>query len=426
MWRISNLLWFKPKKMEKILKDQGLKGNPYRFMNGDLNEIVQMMSEANSKPMNLSHDIVPRVEPFLHKSITTLGKSYFTWMGTKPMVHVSDPSMIREVLANYKKYEKFLGDNPLARLIGTGLIDAKGDQWDKRRKIINPAFHMEKLKASKSVYIPGIRFLPTKNNKRMKEIHQQVRGLIKGIINKRVVAMKAGEASHDDLLGILLHSNFKEIEEHGNKSFGLSMDDVIEECKIFYVAGQETTGNLLVWTMILLGQHTEWQTRAREEVLHVFGDKKPDINGLSHLKVMSIIFNEVLRLYPPAGYLRRLINDETKLGNLTLPAGTLIEISSLFLHHDKDTWGEDVNEFKPERFSKSVSKVANGQALYLPFGGGPRICIGQNFTTLEAKMAFAMILQCFSFELSPSYSHAPIQMPVLSPQFGAHFILHKL
>ncbi|KAF5777779.1 putative secologanin synthase [Helianthus annuus] len=497
IWRFLNLLWFKPKKIDKFLRDQGIKGTPYRFLYGDLKETVEMMNEAKSKPMTLTHDVAPRVSPFFYKSITTLGKTCFTWMGTRPMVHISEPDMIREVLANYNTYQKQRGGNPLTKLLVRGLVDLEGEQWVKHRKIINPAFHMEKLKhmipafyvscsemigkweklltqesscevdvwphlqtfssdvisrtafgssfeegrkifelqreqarlvikAANSVYIPGSRFLPTKNNKQMKEIDRQVRDSIKSIINKRVVAMKAGDASHDDLLGILLDSNYKEIKQKGNSNFGLSIDDVIEECKLFYFAGQETTGNMLVWTMTLLGQHSEWQTRAREEVLDVFGDKKPDIDGLSHLKVMNIIFNEVLRLYPPAIFLRRLIHEESKLGNLTLPEGTLIQINALILHHDKDMWGEDVNEFKPQRFSKGVSKVTKGQVAYIPFGGGPRICIGQNFALLEAKMALAMILQRFSFELSPSYSHAPHGMPTLQPQFGAHLILRKI
>ena len=122
----------------------------------------------------------------------------------------------------------------------------------------------------------------------MKEIDREIKASIKNIIDKRVVAMKDGETSNDDLLGILLDSNYNEIKEHGSK-YGLSIEDVIEECKLFYFAGQETTGTMLVWTMILLGHHKDWQKRAREEVSHVFGDKKPDIDGLSHLKVVSFL-----------------------------------------------------------------------------------------------------------------------------------------
>ncbi|KAM0019667.1 putative secologanin synthase [Helianthus debilis subsp. tardiflorus] len=145
-WRILNLLWLKPKKIEKFLRDQGLEGTPYRFLYGDLKDMMQMMIEAKTEPMSLTHDIAPRTTPFFHKSLVTLGKSCFTWMGTRPVVHISDPATIREVLDDYNKYQKLWGGNPLTKLLVAGLIDLDGDQWVKHRKIINPAFHMEKLK----------------------------------------------------------------------------------------------------------------------------------------------------------------------------------------------------------------------------------------------------------------------------------------
>jgi cytochrome P450 len=125
----------------------------------------------------------------------------------------------------------------------------------------------------------------------MKEISRDIKASLTYIINKREIALKAGESSKDDLLGILLESNHKEKEERGNnKNVGMTLEDVIEECKLFYFAGQETTSVLLVWTMVLLSRYPDWQARAREEVIQVFGNKMPDFDGLSHLKIVSIVF----------------------------------------------------------------------------------------------------------------------------------------
>ena len=124
-------------------------------------------------------------------------------------------------------------------------------------------------------------------NKRVKEITKEVKSSLLDIINRRMKAMEAGEASNEDVLGLLLESNSKEIKQHGRKH-GMSMDEVIEECKLFYFSGQDTTASLLVWTMILLSKHTEWQTRARDEVQQVFSTGDPDYQQLNNnLKIVS-------------------------------------------------------------------------------------------------------------------------------------------
>ncbi|KAF3685203.1 Cytochrome [Capsicum annuum] len=496
-WKLLNWAWFKPRKLDKCLRQQGLKGNSYKLIFGDLKELSKSVENAKSKPLNVSDDdISPKVLPYFIETIKKYGKKCFIWAGPKPMVCVREPEAIKEVLTKYGVYQK-VELTPPTKLLAHGIISYNEDKWAKHRKILNPAFHMEKLKnmlpvfhlscsemvsqwkeavtakgsceldiwpylerltsdvisrtafgsnyeegrkifelqkeqaehvteVSRTLYIPGWRFLPTKRNRRMKEIEKEVQAMIRGIIDKRVKAMKAGEANADDLLGILLESNFKEIEQHGNNDFGMTKRDVIEECKVFYIAGQETTSVLLVWTIILLSRHPDWQARAREEVLQVFGDGTLKFDGLNRLKMVTMILHESLRLYPPAEALTRRVTTKTKLGELILQEGVMLTLPILLLHHDKEIWGEDALEFKPERFSEGVSKATKGQMTFFPFGGGPRICIGLNFAMIEAKMALAMILQRFSFELSPSYTHSPQSVITMQPQYGAPLKLHRL
>ncbi|KAK4723544.1 hypothetical protein R3W88_026323 [Solanum pinnatisectum] len=420
-------------------------------------------------------------------------KNCFAWYGPRPAVVIVDPELIREVLTKNYIYQKPPG-NPLTRLAANGLAGYEADKWAKHRRIVNPAFHLDKLKhmlpafqltssellkkwkeiiskegseidvwpylqtltsdaisrtafgssyeegqkifelqkeqmglllqVARSLYIPGWRFVPTKTNRRMKQIFNEVGSLILGIINKRIKMIEDGEI-HDDLLSILLTSNLQEIQQYGHKKFGMSIDEVIEECKLFYLAGQETTSALLVWTMILLCKYPIWQERARQEVLQVFESDEFDYDKLNHLKVVTMILNEVLRLYPSGYFINRVVTKDTKLGNLCLPPGVQLLLGTILLHHDTEIWGDDAMEFNPERFSDGVAKATKGQLVFFPFSWGPRICIGQNFAMLEAKMAIAMILQHYSFELSPSYAHAPHPL-LLQPQYGAHLILYKL
>ncbi|XP_027336243.1 cytochrome P450 716A67-like [Abrus precatorius] len=495
--KVLNWLWLGPKRLERLLREQGLQGNPYRLLDGDLKEILEIEKKAKSKPMNHYDDLVSCVFPYLQHSVKKHGKNSFIWFGPTPRVILTDPDLFKDVFNKVNDFPK-PNINPTVKLLATGLANHLGEKWSKHRKIINPAFSLEKLKnmlpafikscddlitkwegmmslngsceidvwpfiqnmtsdvisrtafgssyeegirifqlqkeqvelsvkATKQVYIPGWRFLPTSINRRMKQIDRDIKSMLKVIINKKEKALESGQGTKNDLLSVLLESNYKEIQEHkNNKNVGMNFEDVMEECKLFYLAGQETTSVLLVWTMVLLSRYTDWQARAREEVFQVFGNEKPDFARLNHLKIVTMILYEVLRLYPPADGLARTVHKDVKLGNITLPARVQLYLPIIWVHHNYELWGDDAKEFNPERFSEGVLKATNGKVTFFPFGWGPRKCIGQNFSMLEAKMALSMILQHFSFELSPAYTHAPAQGITLQPQYGAHIILSKV
>lgn len=132
-----------------------------------------------------------------------------------------------------------------------------------------------------------------------------------------------------------------------------------------------------------------------------------------------MILYEVLRLYPTIVMLARSVHNKTKIGNLSLPAGVMRCLPTVLVHQDHELWGDDASEFRPERFSEGISKATKGRVSFFPFGWGPRIS-----AMMEAKMALTTILQRFSFELSPSYRHAPTPVITLQPQYGAHLIVH--
>ncbi|EMS58057.1 Secologanin synthase [Triticum urartu] len=271
-----------------------------------------------------------------------------------------------------------------------------------------------------------IRFLSTKNNLKMCKNNKEVESILQGLINKRMRAMKEGEKSENDLLGLLLESNMKDVDENGQPSQGMEMEDVIEECKLFYFVGMETTSVLLTWTMIVLSMHPEWQDLAREEVLGLFRKNKPEYEGLSRLKTVTMILHEVLRFYPSATILSQKTYKDMDIGGVRYPSGVFIEVPVLFINHDPDIWGSDVNEFKPDRFSQGISKASKHPGAFLSFGFGPQVCIGQNFAMLEAKMALSMILQHFEFELAPSYTHAPHTVMTLQPMHGTQINLKAI
>ncbi|KAL4586428.1 hypothetical protein LXL04_011064 [Taraxacum kok-saghyz] len=387
-------------------------------------------------------------------------------------------------------YPKIELEGHAKKLLGDGLSSTKGDKWTKLRKLANGVFHGESLKSmipamicsaetmlerwkeyngkeievfyefriltseviSKTAFgssylegkkifdmltkltlivsrnahkirIPGIsNLIKTDDDIESEKLEQRMKDCIVKIIQKRDQETKVSDTIKSVFLGELLEAS---LDKDDMKR--ISLDDMVDECKTFYFAGHETTTSLLGWTILLLAIHQDWQEKARNEVFEFFGKTNPNHDSITKLKTMNMIVEESLRLYPPVPAIKRKVAREVRLGEMTLPPNMELYISPLAVHHDPTIWGDDVHMFNPDRFEGGIANATkNTPASFLPFGFGPRNCVGLNFALVEAKIALVMILQRFKFKLSPNYVHAPVQVFMVRPQHGVQILLHAL
>ncbi|KAF6153884.1 hypothetical protein GIB67_006640 [Kingdonia uniflora] len=139
-------LWWKPKSLERYLKTQGIHGPPYKFLYGNGKDIMELTQKVRSKPMGLSHNIGPRADPFVQQSMIKYGKVFLSWLGPNARLVVMDQKIIKEILTNKSGDFLKMEITQSKRLFVTGLANYDGDKWVNHRRIINPAFHVEKLK----------------------------------------------------------------------------------------------------------------------------------------------------------------------------------------------------------------------------------------------------------------------------------------
>ncbi|XP_074360469.1 cytochrome P450 734A1-like [Apium graveolens] len=496
-------LWWRPRMIEQHFSKQGIRGPPYQFLLGNAMEIGSLMINASSMAFPpFSHNILPRVLSFYHHWKKIYGATFLVWFGSTGRLTVADPELIREIFCSKSElYEKIQAHRLIKQVEGEGLLSLNGDKWAQHRKIITPAFHMDKLKllipavsssvmemsenwlpelsksveveievskwyqaltgkivtrttfgssykegtaifklqaqqtvlasqALQRVFIPGYRFLPTKRNMKSWKLEKKIKESLVEVIQSRRANWEDEmlENGPRDLLGLMIRASIKEEKEsYSPASSPITVHDIVEECKSFLFAGEQTTSNLLTWTTILLAMHPQWQVMARDEVLEVCGSRDPPTqDNVSKLKLLGMILNETLRLYPPVVATIRRAKVDLELGSYKVPRGTELLIPILAVHHDQAIWGNDANEFNPGRFLDGVARAANHPVAFMPFSIGVRTCIGQNLAILQAKLTLAMILQKFTFRLSPNYQHAPTVLLFLYPQYGASIIFQRL
>ncbi|KAI8020510.1 Cytokinin hydroxylase [Camellia lanceoleosa] len=295
--------------------------------------------------------------------------------------------------------------------------------YEKGQQIFHLLTVLQNLcaQSSRHLWFPGSRFFPSKYNREIKSLKMEVERLLMEIIQSRRDCVEIGRSSSygNDLLGMLLNEMQKKKENNG---FSINLQLIMDECKTFFFAGHETTALLLTWTVMLLASNPEWQDKVRAEVKEVCNGGEFFIDHLSKLSSLNMVINESLRLYPPASVLPRMAFEDIKLGDLHIPKGLSMWIPVLAIHHSEELWGEDVNEFNPDRFaSKSYTP-----GRFIPFAAGPRNCVGQSFAMMEAKIILAMLITKFSFTISDSYRHAPVIILTIKPKYGVQVCLKSL
>ncbi|XP_020174394.1 cytochrome P450 714C3 [Aegilops tauschii subsp. strangulata] len=274
--------------------------------------------------------------------------------------------------------------------------------------------------------------LPTKANREIQKLEQEVRLLILDVAKEHSRGSSSRnndddndciETKHNSFLRSIVNSS-----RHCPASYGGSAEDyIVDNCKNIYFAGHETAAVTTTWCLMLLATHPSWQDRARAEALEVCrGCTKLDVDVLRRLKTITMVIQETLRLYPPASLIVREALTDFKLGALNIPRGTIVQTAVAMLHLDKDVWGQDAGEFRPDRFTNGAAAACEPSHMYLPFGHGPRICAGQNLAMVELKVVLVRLLSKFAFSPSPGYRHAPLFRLTIEPGFGMPLVVTKL
>ncbi|CAK9208227.1 unnamed protein product [Sphagnum troendelagicum] len=303
--------------------------------------------------------------------------------------------------------------------------------------------------------IPGYSYLSQRIMKRIAKERQWLESFMGDIIHNRQRQLRHGHGSneaaaapnnlHDDLLDIMIGAAAKKVPQSTRPkkkitpetSTRLSRDQLMNNAQTFLLAGHETTASLLTWTIYLLAEHPLWQERARaevEEFCHQGGDQFAQ--ELNRMKTVTMILYESMRLFPPVPLIGRTCIENNTIGanstttpttgKLVIAKGLEVVIPVAMVHRDPGIWGDDADQFQPARFANGISGACGNPYAFIPFGGGPRTCIGQTLALSEARTVLAAMLPMFSWTLAPGFRNILDVTLTLQPKFGMPIVLTRL
>jgi cytochrome P450 len=189
-----------------------------------------------------------------------------------------------------------------------------------------------------------------------------------------------------------------------------------DEVVTLFLAGHETTANTLNWTFMLLAQNPDVEATLHAELNTVLGGRAPTLADLAYLPYTEMVIKESMRLYPPAWIVGRQAIEDTEIAGYTVQKGAQVNLVFYLAHHDPRWWPQP-ERFMPERFSAENEANINRRA-YTPFGGGPRVCIGNSFAMMEARLLLATVAQRYSLALAPGQRVEMNPMITLNPKGG--------
>ncbi|KAL3834720.1 hypothetical protein ACJIZ3_009456 [Penstemon smallii] len=262
--------------------------------------------------------------------------------------------------------------------------------------------------------------VPNGQQRKIENLEKEIESLIWEAAKER--DKECNNEENRDLLQLIMEGaiNNNVGDEDSPKRF------IVDNCKNIYFAGHESTAIAASWCLMLLALHPQWQARIRAELAQVFGPTgKLDPDSLHKLKTVTMVIQEVLRLYPPAAFVSREALQDTQIGHIVVPKGVCLWTLIPTLHRDLNVWGPDVNEFNPERFANGISNACKVPQVYIPFGLGPRLCLGRNFALIQLKIVVAVIVSKFSFSLSPKYRHSPAYRMIVEPGQGVQLLIQR-
>jgi cytochrome P450 len=417
---------------------------------------------------------------FLMKLAKEYGDLAYFKLGQQPVFLVNNPDYIRDVLVTHNKnFMKGEGLQRAKRLLGEGLLTSEGEFHLRQRRLAQPAFHRQRIAGYAATMVeyaarmrdewrPGetrdvaremmrltlaiagktlfdaevegeadeigtaltttfemfnrvmmpfaqvLDRLPLPSVKRFQRAKERLDATIYRIINER----RASGEDRGDLLSMLIAA--RDVEGDGS---GMTDEQLRDEAMTIFLAGHETTANALTWTWYLLSQHPEVEARFHAEVDEVLNGGLPSAEDFPRLRYTEMVLAESMRMYPPAWTIGRRALGDYSLGGYVIPARSILLTSQYVTHHDPRYFPEPFR-FDPERWTPEA-KESRPKFSYFPFGGGPRVCIGESFAWMEGALVLATMAQKWRLLLAPGHQVELQPLVTLRPKHGMKMIFER-